>query len=84
MACPYCNGLFGFDSVGRPQPALTGWPVFRYGQAELEIKKVADGEPPTVPLSVWALRQRFTQPAGNQPFDGYTYAEDAIPNEAVP
>lgn len=84
MACPYCNGLFGFDAAGRPQPATTGWPVFRYGRAELEAKRAADGEPATTPLPVWALRHRFTQPASHQPLDGYTYAEDAPPHETVP
>jgi hypothetical protein len=84
LACPYCNGLFGFDASGKPRPAETGWPVFRYGRAELEVKKAADGEPATTSLQSWALSQRFTQPASHQPLSGYTYAEDAPPNETVP
>jgi hypothetical protein len=84
LACPYCNGLFGFDAAGKPQSAATGWPVFRYGRAELELKNAADGEPAQTPLPSWALRQRFTQPASHQPLTGYTYAENAPPNETVP
>jgi len=84
LACPYCNGLFGFDGTGQPQPAQAGWTVFRYGYAELEVKKVADGEAVTTSLAAWALRHRFTQPASHQPLSGYTYAEHAPPNETVP
>jgi hypothetical protein len=83
LACPYCNGLFGFDSGGQPIQPTSGWPVFRYGRAELEAKKVADGEPATT-LPEWALRHRFIQPGSHQPLDGYTYAEDAPANETVP
>src|SRR5438876_11543970 len=39
LACPYCNGLIGFDEMGAPRIPEPGWPVFRYGQAELELKK---------------------------------------------
>ena len=59
LACPYCNGLLGFDDDGQPCVPKSGWPVFRYGEAELETKKQADGEPPSTPLSDWALRHRF-------------------------
>jgi hypothetical protein len=45
QACPYCGGLIGFDDDGNPQRPLAGWPVFRHGLAELEAKKLADGEP---------------------------------------
>jgi hypothetical protein len=47
LSCPYCNGLIGFDDKGQPQPPQSGWPVFRYGRAELEWKKEQDGEPTT-------------------------------------
>src|SRR5947207_3341156 len=62
IACPYCNGLIGFDDAGHPQVPHSGWAVFRYGQAELEIKKQADGEAAGTLLTAWALRHRFTQP----------------------
>jgi len=84
LACPYCNGLLGFDSHGQPQRPLSGWPVFRYGRAELEAKKQADGEPAQTTLTDWALRHRFTQPGTHPPFSEYTYAEQAPPDEAVP
>jgi hypothetical protein len=84
LACPYCNGLIGFDKTGAVQAAQTGWPVFRYGHAELEAKKHADGEPPSSSLAEWALRHRFTQPGNHQPLTDYTYAEQAPPDETVP
>ena len=83
LACPYCNGLIGFDATGQPQAPASGWPVFRYGQAELEIKKQADGEPPGRPLSEWALRHRFTQPGSHAPLGNYLYAEQAPADEVV-
>jgi len=84
LACPYCNGLFGFDDAGQPQPPHSGWPVFRYGRSELEAKKHADGEPASTSLADWALRHRFTQPGTHLPFTDYTYAEQAPPDETVP
>jgi hypothetical protein len=84
LACPYCNGFIAFDDFGRPQAAQSGWPVFRYGRRELEIKKQADGEPPQTTLVDWALRHRFTRPGTHDPFRGYTYAEQAPPDETVP
>jgi hypothetical protein len=84
LACPYCNGLIGFNDAGQPQTPQTGWPVFRYGKEELEIKKQADGEPAQTALSDWALRQRLTQPGTHPPFVSYTYAEQAPPHETVP
>jgi hypothetical protein len=63
---------------------LPGWPVFRYGQAELEAKKLADGEPASTSLEDWALRQRFTQPGTHPPLRGYLYAEHADADETVP
>jgi hypothetical protein len=84
LACPYCNGLIGFDNMGQPQAPQSGWPVFRYGRAELELKKKADGELPATTLPDWALRHRFTQPGTHQPLSGYTYAEQAPPDETVP
>ena len=79
IACPYCDGLLGFDDSGQPQVPRSGWPVFRYGRAELEIKKQADGEPPDVSLEAWALRHRFTQPGSHSPLNSYTYAEQRPP-----
>ena len=84
IACPYCNQLLGFDDSGRPRVPESGWPVFRYGKAELEIKKQSDGEPAGIPLSDWALRHRFTLPGTHLPFVGYGYAEQATPDETVP
>src|SRR5262249_32777602 len=84
LACPYCNGFIGFTQTGRPQAPQSGWPVFRYGRAELEMKRQADGELATTPLPVWALRHRFTQPGTHQPLTDYTYAEQAPPHETVP
>lgn len=84
LACPYCNGLIGFDDLGQPRAPDPGWLVFRYGQAELEVKKQADGEAPHVLLTDWAARHRFTQPGSHQPFGNYTYAEHAPPDETVP
>jgi hypothetical protein len=84
LACPYCNQLIGFDGSGKPQVPESGWPVFRYGQAELEIKKQSDGEPAFVSLQDWALRHRFLQPGSHDPFGSYTYAEQAPPDETVP
>jgi hypothetical protein len=84
FACPYCNGYLGFDAAGQPQPPPAAWPVFRYGRAELELKKQYDGEPPSVSLHEWALKHRFTQPGTHNPLTDYTYAEDAPPDETVP
>src|SRR5262249_7297392 len=84
LACPYCNGLIGFDDDGQPQIPAHGWPVFRHGRAELEAKKQADGEPSTTALTDLALRHRFTQPGTHLPFNNYVYAEQAPPDETVP
>ncbi len=84
LACPYCNRPIGFDAAGQPQTPQSGWPVFRYGQAELEFKRQADGEPPTTPLADWAWRHRFVQPGTHPPLTGYTYAEHAPADETVP
>jgi hypothetical protein len=84
LACPYCNGLIGFDDKGQVRAAEPGWPVFRYGLAELELKRDQDGEPPTTPLADWALRYRFTRPGSHQPLGNYRYAEQAPPDETVP
>jgi hypothetical protein len=84
LSCPYCNGLLGFNDAGQPQVPQPGWPVFRYGRAELEVKKLADGEPAATALTDWALRYRFVQPGTHRPLVGYTYAEQALPDETVP
>src|SRR5262245_25927017 len=84
FACPYCNGLLGFDDDGRLQAPHAGWLVFRYGRAELALKMQADGEPPGTALADWAVKHRFTQPGTHAPLVGYTYAEDAPPDETVP
>src|SRR5262245_25186348 len=67
LACPYCGGLIGFDDDGSACQPRSGWPVFRYGLAELEAKKLADGEPAATSLSDWAVRHRFTQPGSQMP-----------------
>jgi hypothetical protein len=84
LACPYCNRLIGFDADGNPAIPASGWPVFRYGRAELELKKQADGESAQVSLHEWALRHRFTKPGSDQPLASYQYAENAPANETVP
>jgi hypothetical protein len=84
LACPYCNDLIGFDDSGKPQTPPSAWPVFRYGRAELEVKKQDDYEPPMTVLPVWALKHRFTQPGTHQPLVNYVYAEDAPADETVP
>jgi hypothetical protein len=84
LACPYCNGLIGFDASGQPRLPEPGWLVFRYGWAELEVKKLTDGEPGPVTLGEWAQRHRFTQPGTHPPFGNYLYAEQAPANETVP
>ena len=84
LACPYCNGLLGFDDDGEPRIPERGWPVFRYGLAELELKKQTDGEPAATTLASWALRYRFTRPGTHPPLSSYTYAEQAPPDETVP
>jgi hypothetical protein len=84
LACPYCGGLIGFDASGQPAIPSPGWPVFRYGEAELEAKKLADGEAASTSLEDWALRHRFTQPGTHSPLRGYLHAEHADPDETVP
>jgi hypothetical protein len=84
LACPYCGWLMGFDDAARVQPPKSGWPVFRYGEAELSAKKLADGESFNTPLTQWALRHRFMQPGTHQPFSEYVYAEQAPSLETVP
>ena len=68
----------------QPQAPQSGWPVFRYRKAELELKKVMDGESPATALVDWVLKHRFTQPGSQRPLTGYTYAEDAPADETVP
>jgi hypothetical protein len=84
LACPYCGELIGFDDEGELKQADSGWPVFRYGRAELDLKRQADGESAAVTLTDWALRHRFTQPGTHLPFASYLYAEQAPPDEVVP
>ena len=84
LACPYCEGLIGFDDDSHLRIPEPGWPVFRYGRAELDLKKQADGEAASTSLTDWALRQRFTQPGTHRPFTSYVYAEQAPADETVP
>jgi hypothetical protein len=84
LACPYCNGLIGFDNNGEPAIPQSGWPVLRYGLAELGLKKTADGEPLETSLTDWALRHRFVNPGAQYPFTSYDYAEQAPADETVP
>jgi hypothetical protein len=60
LACPSCGGLIGFNDEGQPRLPEQGWPVFRYGRAEMELKKQADGETPATPRPDWPLWHRFT------------------------
>jgi hypothetical protein len=76
--------LIGFDDNGKPRAPQTGWPVFRYGRAELEAKQQSDGEPLTTSLEDWALRYRFVRPSARLPLGNYSYAEQAPPDETVP
>ena len=66
IACPYCGKLLGFDDVGKPRVPESGWRVFRYSEAELEAKKIEDGESPLMPLADWALKYRFMSPGTHQ------------------
>ncbi len=84
LACPYCGQLIGFNDAGQPDAPQPGWPVFRYAQAELELKKQDDFEPPGTPLAVWALKHRFLRPGKHQPLVNYLYAEQAPAHETVP
>src|SRR5262245_20416535 len=84
LAGPYCNGLIGFDKAGQPCSAASGWPVFRYAQAELELKKLDDFELPNTALADWALKHRFMQPGSHLPLVNYVYAELAPAHETVP
>lgn len=83
LACPYCGGPIGFDAAHQPIAAPSGWPVVRYGRAEAEAKRAADGEQDTTALEDWALRHRFTQPGTHPPLRGYVYAEQAPADETV-
>jgi hypothetical protein len=84
LACPYCNQCIGFNDSGQVSAPESGWPVFRYGEAELEAKKLADGEAAATSLQDWALRHRFVQPGSHSPLENYNYAEHAPANETVP
>ena len=84
LACPYCGGFIGFNDAGKPVIPQNGWPVFRYAQTELELKRQEDNEPAGTPLPVWALKHRFMQPGSQQPLVNYIYAEQLPTNETVP
>ncbi len=84
LACPFCNGLIAFDDDGNVSPPTSGWPVFRYGRALCEAKKLADGAPAATTLPDWALQYRFMNPGTHLPLTEYTYAEDAPAHEIVP
>src|SRR6266545_52249 len=72
IACPYCNKLIGFGPQGAPQNPETGWPVFRYSRAALELKRAADGLSGTTSLCEWYtqcyLFPEDVPPAGFPPF----------------
>ena len=84
LVCPYCSGLIGFDDFEQPSLPETGWPVFRYSQAELESKKRDDGAAPSASIADWARAFRFTKPGTHEPFASYAYAEQAPADETVP
>src|SRR5437773_8813548 len=65
--CPYCGQLLGLDDHRQPQVPQTGWPVIRYGSAELERRKEFDGEPPHVSLAEWARKNYWIEPGTHAP-----------------
>jgi hypothetical protein len=65
-------------------PARSGWPVFRYGRAELEAKITADGGPADGSLEESVSCYRLIAPGTHPALSGYLYAEQAPPDETVP
>src|SRR5207249_1810266 len=54
--CPYCSALLGFDEHHKLRVPASGWPVLRYGWAELQLRKDIDGEPSSVALPDWGRK----------------------------
>jgi hypothetical protein len=82
--CPYCSRLLGFDDDQKPRVPQSGWPVIRYGLAELQLRQEFDGEPSGVSLAEWARKNHWIEPGTHQPLSEYIYAEQAPVDETVP
>jgi predicted DNA-binding antitoxin AbrB/MazE fold protein len=80
--CPYCGILLGFDE--NHKTPVSGWPVIRYGMAELQLRRDADGEPSHVSLADWRRKHRWLEPGTHYPLSEYSYAEQAPADEIVP
>ena len=82
--CPYCGILLGFDENHKLKTPVSGWPVIRYGMAELQLRKDVDGEPAHVSLADWGRKHRWLEPGAHYPLSEYSYAEQAPADEVVP
>jgi hypothetical protein len=82
--CPYCGILLGFDEDHKLRTPVSGWPVIRYGMAELQLRRDADGEPSHVSLADWRRKHRWLEPGTHYPLSEYSYAEQAPADEIVP
>jgi hypothetical protein len=83
VACPYCSTPIGFPTPGKLGLAQPGWPIYRYSQQLLEMKRESDGAPEGISIQQWALEYRLTEPGSHKPFENYRYAEQAG-HEVVP
>jgi hypothetical protein len=82
--CPYCGSLLGLDENRNCRFPLSGWPVLRYGIAELGQRKDYDAEPGDVSLEEWARKHHWLEPGTHEPLSGYQYADHVSPDETVP
>ena len=82
--CPYCSRLLGFDDNHKLRIPQPGWPVIRYGQSDVQLRKEFDGEPPHLSLADWARKNHWIEPGTHYPLSEYQYAEQAPANEVVP
>jgi hypothetical protein len=82
--CPYCSALLGFDEHHNLRTPASGWPVLRYGQAELQLRRETDGEPPGSSLPDWGRKHHWLEPGTHSPLSEYNYAEQAAKDETVP
>jgi len=83
IACPFCNGLIGFDAEGNPTEPSSGWPVVRYSRELLEMKREHD-ECSQMTLCAWYTHRGLGRPGDREPFTDYTYSQNAPPDETVP
>jgi hypothetical protein len=84
LPCPYCSRLIGFDDNQKARMPQSGWPVIRYGLAELQLRKEFDGQPTNVSLPEWAYKNHWIEPGTHYPLSEYVYAEQAPADEIVP